>query len=73
MKWAKREDEIKRLGLKSTNKPELVIKGHSKIQMQSFANDSANVWNAAPVIIKESKTLLTAKRHIKTFVKTLPI
>ena len=36
-------------------------------------NDSANVWNAAPVIIKECKTLFAAKRHIKTFVKTLPI
>ena len=73
IKWAKREDEIKRPGLKSSNKPELVISEHSKIQSQSFANDSARVWNMASVNIKESKTLCAARRHIKTFVKTLPI
>ena len=52
MQWAKREDNIKRIGLKTSNKPELITTGNSKIQEQSFANDSAKVWNAAPACFK---------------------
>ena len=64
---------IKRQGLKSTNKPDLVLTGHSKLQMQSFFNDAARIWNLAPNQIKECKSIGTVKQCIKTFVKTLPI
>ena len=57
----------------SINKPDLIIKGKSKTQEQTFYNDAARVWNAAPNNIKDCKTIVAVKKHIKTFVKTLPV
>ena len=54
-------------------KPDLIIKGKSKTQEQTFYNDAARVWNAAPNNIKDCKTIVAVKKHIKTFVKTLPV
>ena len=73
IQWPKRSDELKREGLKSSNKPEIVITGKSKIQSLTFVNDAAHLWNRAPTAIKDSKTLGSAKKQIKTFIKTLPI
>ena len=73
LKWVTREDSIIKQGLKFTNKPDLVVNGHSKPQMQSFFNDAAVLWNLAPKQIKECKSIGTVKKCIKTFVKTLPI
>ena len=56
-----RNDVIRRTGLKTSNKPELVIEGISCIQSQTFINDAAKVWNEAPAIMKECKTIITAK------------
>ena len=39
----KRSDEQKREGLKTSNKPEIVIKGTSNIQSQTFVNDAAKL------------------------------
>ena len=71
--WPKRSEELKREGLKSSNKPEIVIKGHTKIQSQTFINDAALMWNNAPSAIKDCKTLWSVKKQIKIFVQTLPI
>ena len=73
LKWATREETIKRIGLKSSNKPELIIEGQSKLQTQCFINDAARIWNLAPMTIKECNSISAAKKYIKTFVKTLPI
>ena len=73
LKWASREETIKRIGLKSSNKPELIIEGQSKLQTQCFINDAARIWNLAPMTIKECNSISAAKKYIKTFVKTLPI
>ena len=73
IEWLKRCDEQKREGLKTSNKPELLIKGKSKIQSQTFVNDAALLWNRAPKSIKECKTLATAKKQIKIFINTLPL
>ena len=59
--------------LKSSNKPELVINGHSRTQSNSFISDAARIWNKALLTIKESRTLNVAKKQIKLFVKTLAI
>ena len=64
LKWINRCDDIKRTGLKSSNKPELVINGHSRTQSNSFINDAARIWNEAPLKIKESRTLDMAKKKI---------
>ena len=75
--WSKyttnRSDIIGKSGLKSSNKPDLIIRGKSKTQEQTFYNDAARVWNAAPSNVKDCKTIVTIKKHIKTFVQTLPV
>ena len=71
--WPKRSDEIKREGLKASNKPEIVIKGHSKIQSNTFIDDAAQLWNNAPSAIKNCKTISSAKKQIKIYIKTLPL
>ena len=71
--WINRKDVIIRDGLKSSNKPEVVINGKSNIQSQTFINDAAKVWNNAPSVIKECTTLSSVKKQIKIFVCTLPI
>ena len=43
------------------------------MQEQTFYNDAARVWNGAPNNIKDCKTIFTVKKHIKTFVQTLPV
>ena len=73
IQWSKRNDVIKRPGLKDSNKPDLVITGYSHIQSQTFFNDAARVWNSAPDDIKKSKSLGSVKKLIKDFIQTLPI
>ena len=41
--WINRQDVIIKTGLKNSNKPDLVIKGKSNIQSQTFIN--ANLVN----------------------------
>ena len=38
----------------------------------SFVNQTARIWNQAPISIKNSSTLEQAKRQIRSYVKTLP-
>ena len=71
--WMSRAESMKKEGLKSTNKPDLVIKGKTAIQDSTFFNDAVRVWNMAPVEIKNCRTLHTVKKQIKTFIRTLPI
>ena len=73
IKWTKREEVIKRPGLKSVNKPDLVIKGTSFTQSNTFINDAARVWNNAPQAIKDCKSIGTAKKAIRQYIVTLPI
>ena len=73
IQWTKRSDEQKREGLKTSNKPEIVIKGKSNIQSQTFVNDAAKLWNHAPSALKTCKTLGSAKKQIKLFIQSLPL
>ena len=73
IQWPTRKDEIFRMGLKSSNKPELSIKGKSCIQSQTFINDAAKIWNNAPSDIKECKSIYAAKKQIKIYIQSLPI
>ena len=38
-----------------------------------FVNPTARIWNQAPEEIKTAETINEAKRHIRNYVKTLPI
>ena len=73
IKWTKRNEVIQRPGLKSSNKPELVIMGKSRSQSQTFINEAAKIWNEAPNAVNDCTSLHQAKNQIKIFVKTLPI
>ena len=47
--------------------------GKSDLVQRTCISDAIRVWNRAPEKIKNSKSLYTAKKEIKTFAKTLPI
>ena len=58
---------------RSSSRGDLQVKGKTELRQSSFVNDAANNWNTAPNIIKQSKSLFSAKKEIKKFVQTLPI
>ena len=39
----------------------------------AFINDATRAWNKAPPNIKLCKSILSAKKAIKAFIKTLPV
>ena len=45
----------------------------SRSEKESFSRNTAKIWNAAPMAIKNAKTLATAKNEIKKYVKLVPI
>ena len=47
--------------------------GKSIVMQSTFLNDATKAWNLAPQLIKMSKSVFTAKKNIKQFVKSLPI
>ena len=73
IQWKSRTEEITRQGLKTSYKPELIIKGKTCTQASTFINDAAHVWNNAPAAIKNCKSLNSVKKQIKIYVCTLPI
>ena len=51
----------------------LPVYGRSNVTQASFINDSKVIWNSAPDSVKSSKSIFSAKKAIKNWVKTLPI
>ena len=51
----------------------LVLKGKSILTQETFTYDATKLWNAAPMSIKDSASLYSAKKAIKQFVKLLPV
>ena len=58
---------------RSTTRGDLIIHGNSEISRSAFINDASKMWNNVPVLIKQCKTLYSAKKQIKKFVTTLPL
>ena len=52
------------------NLPEVF--GSNKIKT-TFINDGIKAWNQTPQTVKMCNSLVSAKKAVKTFVKTLPI
>ena len=46
--------------------------GFSEQCLKTYVNDGVRLWNKAPSILKNSKSLFTVKKEIKKFVKILP-
>ena len=51
----------------------LETKGKSEVVWSTFLNDGIRLWNNAPLDLKNSTSIYSAKKLIKSFVKTLPI
>ena len=64
---------MKKEGLKSSNKPELVTNGKTGIQDATFINDAARMWNQAPLALKQCNSIHSVKKQIKIYIKSLPI
>ena len=50
----------------------LMEQGLTELCKKTFLNDAAHLWNSTPISIKDSNSLYSAKKEIKTFVKSLP-
>ena len=51
----------------------LVESGKKELTQNTCISDAIKLWNNAPREVQEANSLLSAKRLIKSFVKTLPI
>ena len=58
---------------RASKRGDLVSDAATTKSQMTFINDAIKVWNAAPISIKNSKTLTNAKSEIRQFVATLPI
>ena len=57
-----------------SNKQTLLITGErDKFTNGSFIHLTAQIWNSAPLSVKDSTKLSQAKRAIRCFVRTLPV
>ena len=52
---------------------QLIEEGVTTLAQNTFLNDATNAWNLVPETIKSCKTMWSAKKAIKQFVKTLPL
>ena len=57
---------------RSTTANTIPESARSRLTQASFNNDAKKLWNMAPVKIKSCASINTAKKAIKSFVKTLP-
>ena len=51
----------------------LIEEGSSNLMVNSFIGDATRLWNKAPLAIKTTQSLFSAKTEIKKFVASLPI
>ena len=51
----------------------LVEDGTTSLAQNTFYNDATKAWNLAPLDVKTCKTIWSAKKDIKKFMKTLPV
>ena len=58
---------------RASKRGDLITEASTVKSQATFINDAIKIWNAAPLIIKNSKTLAIAKKEIRKFVTTLPI
>ena len=61
-----------RMSSRAESNGKLYERSGSDKMKSTFINDAIVAWNKAPNNLRVSKTLFSAKRQIKTFVRTLP-
>ena len=50
-----------------------IEKGKTELFQATYINDGSKLWNVAADEVTKSSSLWSAKKAIKTFVRTLPI
>ena len=58
---------------RSIHRGDLVTQGKSDLCSASFIHDAFKNWNNASKSIKDCKSILSAKKEIKKFVKSIPL
>ena len=58
---------------RSITNGKIIEEGTSEKSTSTFINDATRAWNNAPRNIKDCKSIHSAKKAIKQFVKTLPV
>ena len=57
----------------AVNSGNLMEDGAITLAQNTFYNDATKTWNLAPLAVKTCKTIWSAKKEIKKFMKTLPV
>ena len=75
IKVTKMKDVLPERYLRSKVESEKILLevGVTEISKKTFTNDGIKLWNRCPSVIKNSTSLYSAKKEIKTFVANLPI
>ena len=51
----------------------LIVTGMTDLVRNSCIGDATRLWNKAPIEVKNSRSIFTAKKEIKKFAVSLPI
>ena len=58
---------------RATTNGNVIVTGKTELVQSTYLSDTSNAWNKTPTMIKECKTLWSAKKAIKKFVADLPL
>ena len=58
---------------RSVTTGKLIEKGKTELFQATYISDGSKLWNVAADEVTKSSSLCSAKKAIKTFVRTLPI
>ena len=71
IRWIKCQVTVNDRLLRTNNKDRFQELGKTKTLTSTFIRDAARIWNSAPDVIKNCKSIRTVKREIKKFRVTL--
>ena len=73
LKFKAQEATEDRITTRAVTQGKLIQKMGSTLSQDSFVYDATKIWNNAPDIIKQAKSLTSAKIKIKKYCCTLPM
>ena len=73
LKIERKEIADEKMTTRSVTRGDLVVRGKTTQMSKSFIGSATRLWYNVPNEVKNAKSLITAKKNIKTFCKTLPI
>ena len=73
LKIEKVKNPVECVKTRSITNGDVIVSGKSELVQSTYLSDTCRAWNKVPNVIKECKTIWSAKKNIKTFVANLPI